>query len=164
MCKRLKMDGHVVKSVENGQEAIDALAADWGFDVVLMDIQMPIMDGRQSAREIRSLEAAGKLPAAAHVGERLAHRLNGRIPIIAVSASLYEEDRADIAVSFDGWLLKPLSESSWGRVWVRCCADIADFPRVRELLKVLQDESGELRAKEMYEAGCWEWGGFFRCG
>jgi CheY-like chemotaxis protein len=66
--------------------------------------RMPVMDGRQSAREIRRLEKAGKI--------KQGSVIQNHIPIIAVSASLYESDRFEMAEAFDGWLLKPLGESS----------------------------------------------------
>jgi CheY-like chemotaxis protein len=109
LCKRLKMDGHTVKAVENGQEAVDALAADWNYDIVFMDIQMPIMDGRRAAAEIRNLERS--LPDGTEgTPTSRPFRMDGRIPIVAVSASLYEKDHVEIGTHFSGWLLKPLSE------------------------------------------------------
>jgi CheY-like chemotaxis protein len=66
---------------------------------------MPIMDGRTAAREIRKLES--DLKPQSHIKPL---GLDGRIPIFAVSASLYETDRWNLAENFDGWLLKPLGE------------------------------------------------------
>jgi CheY-like chemotaxis protein len=68
---------------------------------------MPIMDGRTAAAEIRKLEATN--PDQSGIDPL---RLDDRIPIIAVSASLYESDRANLSEHFDGWLLKPLGELS----------------------------------------------------
>ncbi|WVQ93907.1 hypothetical protein IAU59_000985 [Kwoniella sp. CBS 9459] len=136
--KRLKMDKHTVKAVGNGQEAVNALEGDWDYDVVLMDIQMPIMDGRQAAKEIRKLEA--KLPPHKDISPL---RVDGRIPIFAVSASLYESDRGNLAQNFDGWLLKPL-----------------DFVRVRVLLSALEDPVK--RSAEVYQQGHWEKGGYLK--
>lgn len=64
---------------------------------------MPIMDGRTAAKEIRKMES--KLSRRDNIKPL---RIDGRIPIFAVSASLYESDRGDLAKDFDGWLLKPL--------------------------------------------------------
>lgn len=61
------------------------------------------MDGRTAAAEIRKLEASGPQP-----DDIEPIRVDGRIPIFAVSASLYESDRSNLSESFDGWLLKPL--------------------------------------------------------
>lgn len=135
--KRLRMERHNVLAVSNGQEAVDALTKDWDIDVVLMDIQMPIMDGFQAAEEIRKLEAAGVcLDGIDPV------RVDGRMPIFAVSASLYEHDRGNLSKNFDGWLLKPLN-----------------FARVRSILGGLED--AEKRAADVYKAGHWEAGGYF---
>ncbi|WWD22241.1 hypothetical protein CI109_106732 [Kwoniella shandongensis] len=136
--KRLKMDKHTVVAVTNGQEAVDALEADWDYDVILMDIQMPIMDGRTAAKEIRKLEA--KLDPQPDIEP---FRVDGRIPIFAVSASLYESDRSNLAEDFDGWLLKPL-----------------DFARVRVLFAGLEDPAK--RSAEVYVQGQWEKGGYLK--
>ena len=64
---------------------------------------MPIMDGRMAAQEIRKLES--KLDPRFDIDPL---RIDGRVPIFAVSASLYESDRSNLATNFDGWLLKPL--------------------------------------------------------
>ncbi|WVN90116.1 uncharacterized protein L203_105351 [Cryptococcus depauperatus CBS 7841] len=136
--KRLKMDKHDVVAATNGREALQFLEHDRNIDAVLMDIQMPIMDGRTAAREIRKLENITEKPS-----DIDPFRIDGRIPIFAVSASLYENDRADLAQDFDGWLLKPL-----------------DFSRVRDLLRVLVHPSK--RSAEVYKQGHWERGGYFR--
>lgn len=106
--RRLRMDKHTVMAVENGQEAVTLLASDWDIDVVLMDIQMPIMNGWEAAREIRALEERGVAGSGQEGIDPL--RIDGRIPIFAVSASLLENERDKMATHFDGWLLKPLSE------------------------------------------------------
>jgi CheY-like chemotaxis protein len=138
--KRLKMDKHAVRAVENGQEAVDLIASDWDFDAVIMDIQMPLMNGFEAAEGIRALEA--KTPAPAGIDPV---RVDGRMPIFALSASLYEDDRVHLGTHFDGWLLKPLQ-----------------FNRLRSLLAALLD--GEKRAAELYQPGQWERGGYFRDG
>jgi len=138
--KRLKMDRCGVVAVADGQEAVDLLAKDWDFDVVLMDIQMPIMDGRTAAKEIRKLESKPDHP---QPGANGPLRIDNRIPIFAVSASLYESDRKSLAEDFDGWLLKPL-----------------DFSRVRKLMAALEDPSK--RSEEVYVQGHWERGGYLR--
>ncbi|EEX11371.1 sensory box histidine kinase/response regulator [Ruegeria lacuscaerulensis ITI-1157] len=70
ICNMLKLDGHRVTVAENGQLGVDAAAAH-RFDVILMDISMPVMDGPTATRHIRS----GGGPSA-------------DIPIIAVSANV----------------------------------------------------------------------------
>ena len=72
---------------------------------------MPIMDGRTAAKEIRKLEK--RTPQPDNINPL---RVDGRIPIFAVSASLYESDRTNMAETFDGWMLKPLGKHSRMRV------------------------------------------------
>lgn len=138
--KRLKMDKHTVRAVENGQQAVDLIASDWDFDAIVMDIQMPIMDGFEAAREIRRLEQVTPPPK-----DIDPVRVDGQMPIFALSASLYEDDRVHLGAHFDGWLLKPL-----------------DFNRLRALLGALLDS--DKRAAEIYRQGQWERGGYFRGG
>jgi len=65
-------------------------------DLVLMDLQMPLLDGLAATREIRALEERLNLP---------------RTVIIAVSASAFEQDRANcLAAGMDGHLAKPFSQ------------------------------------------------------
>jgi CheY-like chemotaxis protein len=88
----LEKHGHHVTTVSNGKEALQALA-DGEFDLVLMDIQMPEMDGLTATKEIRAREARLGLP---------------RIPIIAMTAHALKGDR-ELALSagMDGYIAKP---------------------------------------------------------
>lgn len=95
------------------------------------------MDGRTAANEIRKLESKPD-----HTNHPNSLRVDNRIPIFAVSASLYESDRDNLSNDFDGWLLKPL-----------------DFSRVRVLLAGLQNP--DKRDAEVYVQGQWERGGYF---
>jgi len=71
--------GFLIESAENGQEAVDAVknSAPGHFDAILMDIQMPVMNGYDAARQIRALE----------------HPVLSKIPIIAMTANAFEEDK-----------------------------------------------------------------------
>ena len=86
----------------NGREAID-LALTWKFDIILMDIQMPEVDGHQAAKSIRLAE------------KRLDTATDGtppppRIPIIALTANDTEEDRMQAQLAgMDGFLSKPFT-------------------------------------------------------
>jgi len=88
----LEKHGHHVTTVSNGKEALEALA-DGEFDLILMDIQMPEMDGLTATKEIRAREARLGLP---------------RIPIIAMTAHALKGDR-ELALSagMDGYIAKP---------------------------------------------------------
>ena len=89
----LGRQGHTLTVASNGQEAVDRFA-EQVFDVVLMDVQMPVMDGLSACRAIRQLEA---------------QRGRDRTPVIALSASVQEEDRqAAMDAGMDGFAHKPL--------------------------------------------------------
>jgi len=86
--------GHTVRLCTNGREAIDA-AADGVFDIVLMDLHMPQVDGFDATRAIR------KLPAPA-----------GRVPIVALSADAFRETReAAKRIGMNDFLAKPVQPS-----------------------------------------------------
>ncbi|TAK46756.1 MAG: response regulator [Xanthobacteraceae bacterium] len=90
--------GHRVVITGNGEAALEswlaAGAAGTPYDLVLMDVQMPEMDGIEATRRIRALEAARHLP---------------RMPVLALTASALGEDReACLAAGMDGFIVKPL--------------------------------------------------------
>lgn len=90
----LEMNGASTESAENGQEALNCfLQAEPGhFDAILMDVQMPIMDGCEATRQIR---ACGRSDA-------------GIIPIIALTANAFEEDIASVmAAGMNAHIGKP---------------------------------------------------------
>jgi PAS domain S-box-containing protein len=78
----------------DGNRALDVLrTSDWAFDVILMDIQMPGLDGFETTREIRRLESAR----------------NTHVPIIAVTAHALGRDRERcLAEGMDAYLSKPI--------------------------------------------------------
>lgn len=89
----LEAAGVAVVTVENGLQAIDAWRLG-GFDVVLMDLRMPITDGLAAIRAIRAAEAAQALP---------------RTPTIVLSANTSPDDRAaSAAAGADGHIAKPI--------------------------------------------------------
>lgn len=139
MKKRLEKLGHTAYLTVNGEECSSAYGEKTiEFDAVLMDLQMPIVDGFSSTKMIRAVE---KTQGPSCLSSRASK--NGRIPIFAVSASLLEKEKDKyIATGFDGWILKPV-----------------DFKRVDELLKgVINDE---VRNRCLYKQGQWEQGGWF---
>lgn len=89
--------GCSVDVVHNGREAIDALAEN-GYDAVLMDCQMPVMDGFEATRRIRQREQL---------------RGDARIPVIAITASVMAEERqACLRCGMDDVLAKPFNRQS----------------------------------------------------
>ncbi|MYM22413.1 response regulator [Duganella sp. FT135W] len=90
--------GHDIRVVENGLQALHALSTA-AYDMVLMDGRMPMMDGEQAARLIRS------------GGSEDYRVLDPGIPIIALTANASDHDRARyLAVGMDGFLSKPVDE------------------------------------------------------
>ncbi len=84
--------GYSVKSVENGIQAIDALVSE-DFDIVMMDVQMPEMDGLEATRLIRSPLSSARNP---------------QIPIIALTAQVMEGDRERcLSAGMNAYLSKP---------------------------------------------------------
>ena len=87
--------GILVESAENGQVAVDMIAKSkvGYYDLVLMDVMMPVMDGYQATMEIR----------------KLSNRALADIPIIAVTANAFEEDRlAALKAGMNDHLAKPI--------------------------------------------------------
>ena len=85
--------GHTATIVNNGQESLAAIEAN-RFDVILMDMQMPVMDGLEATRRIRAREQAHGLP---------------RLPIIAMTANAMQGDREIcLAAGMDDYLAKPI--------------------------------------------------------
>ncbi len=92
MIRILESRGHQVQLAENGAEAVRMFASE-SFDLVLMDLHMPVMDGFQAAADIRKLE-----------GQSEHH-----IPIVAVTAYASVESRARcLAVGMDTFVAKPI--------------------------------------------------------
>ena len=90
----LQLLGFSVEVAADGEQAVRDVKAGW-FDVVLMDIQMPHMDGWQATHHIRQWEMEQR---------------KARVPIIALSAHAAAADREHaIAVGMDGYLSKPLT-------------------------------------------------------
>ena len=93
--ENLKEYGFSIDTAENGAAAVRKIAASapGTYDLVLMDIQMPVMDGFESTRRIRALPQ----PALSH------------IPIIAMTADAFDEDRRAAArCGMNGFVSKPI--------------------------------------------------------
>jgi len=92
----LDMMGFEVTTASNGQEGVFAATADPDLAIILMDCQMPVMDGLAATRAIRAAETGGK-----------------RIPIVALTGNAMPGDReACMAAGMDDYLAKPFSLSA----------------------------------------------------
>jgi signal transduction histidine kinase/CheY-like chemotaxis protein len=88
----LEKRGHSVVLVQNGREALEALEKR-SFDIVLMDVQMPDLDGFEATKRIREMEKTN----------------GGHLPIIALTAHAMQGDKERcLAAGMDGYLSKPI--------------------------------------------------------
>ncbi len=94
LCNR----GHEVVVAGNGREAVAAARRE-PFDLILMDIQMPVMDGLEATRQIRAMEEETGTP---------------RTPVVAVTAHvLPEEKERCFSIGMDGFLGKPIRRNEF---------------------------------------------------
>jgi two-component system, sensor histidine kinase and response regulator len=106
----------------NGEEALYAIEKK-RYDAVLMDCQMPVLDGYQATRRVREMELgrAGEMP---HGSDQK------RLTIIALTANAMEQDRqACLEAGMDDYLAKPFSKSGLGKVlshWLPASAPVSD--------------------------------------
>jgi signal transduction histidine kinase/CheY-like chemotaxis protein len=110
----LEQRGHIVAVANNGQEALDAFKRE-SFDVILMDVQMPIMDGFEATGHIRQCEET-----------------SGRhIPILAMTAHAMKGDREQcLEAGMDGYIPKPIRANDLyvavEGITDRVCASLSD--------------------------------------
>ncbi|MBQ7670424.1 MAG: response regulator [Clostridia bacterium] len=91
----LQSGGYTVEEAEDGKQAYDMIAGseDGYFDLLLTDIQMPVMDGYESARAVRALGG-----------------VKSKMPIIALTANAFAEDKSeDSTECMNGYVLKPFN-------------------------------------------------------
>ena len=94
--KMLKEQGHSVITADNGRIALDLLDKD-DYDVILMDIQMPTMNGVEAAQRIRNLNSSKK-----------------DIAIVAVTAYALNGDRERfLKLGFDEYITKPIQDGNF---------------------------------------------------
>ena len=109
----LRRHGWEAVAAANGKDALQILAKQ-SFDLILMDLQMPEMDGYQTASVIRQIEAQSSSASGARettdaVGERTGQR-GGRVPIIALTTASQPGVREKcLTAGMDDYLTKPVS-------------------------------------------------------
>ncbi|MEW5724405.1 MAG: response regulator, partial [Thermodesulfobacteriota bacterium] len=116
----LEKRGHAVVVAGDGREALRALESE-GFDLVLMDIQMPFMDGFQATAAIRERE----------------NQTGGHVPIVAMTAQAMKGDRETcLAAGMDEYLSKPIKQAEFMDLLVRLSENgrrsCLHFPRPKE--------------------------------
>ncbi|CAG7920650.1 unnamed protein product [Penicillium olsonii] len=136
--KRLTKLGHSVRLTTNGKACVDEFSSgSQATDVILMDIQMPIVDGMTATTMIREAESNNSSSS-----DKNQDSPPSRVAIFAVSASISEENEKDyIDAGFDGWVMKPI-----------------DFSRLNTLLAGTHDAEARAGAPKAKE---WENGGWF---
>jgi len=103
VCTVLRKQGHEVVAVDNGEQAVAAHGAE-RFDVILMDVQMPVMDGFAATAAIRRVEAG----------------LGRRIPIVALTANAMKGDRERcLEAGMDDYVTKPVRSAELAAVFSR---------------------------------------------
>ena len=106
--KLLERAGHQVVVAPNGAEAV-AAASRQCFDLILMDVHMPVLDGLSAVRVIRENES----------------RAGIHTPIIALTASVFDEERQKcLAAGMDEFLAKPLREQEIGALLSRIASGL----------------------------------------
>ena len=114
--EKLKKIGLIVELAVNGREAVKA-AAERDYDAILMDIQMPVMDGLTAATLIRKEEAV-----------RRGSGIGRRVPIIAMTANIMcandmaEDEKKSLAAGMDAHIGKPIDIESLDQTLINCIA------------------------------------------
>ncbi|MBI4370647.1 MAG: response regulator [Elusimicrobia bacterium] len=130
---QLRQLGYGADAVGNGQEALDALNR-LPYHLVLMDCQMPVMDGYETTREIRRGEG----------GER-------RLPIIAMTAHALSGDRGRcLEAGMDGYLSKPVNAQELGKMLAQW--DVPVNLPVIESVRQLANQEGDSAFKELIQS------------
>jgi signal transduction histidine kinase/ActR/RegA family two-component response regulator len=110
-CRTLQRMGYEVDAVQDGRAAVTAWQTN-DYDLILMDCQMPVLDGYDATREIRSLETDGQ-----------------HIPIVALTAhAMQGDDLKCKAAGMDEHLTKPLDRLRLQRVLESCLVPVQERP------------------------------------
>jgi PAS domain S-box-containing protein len=136
-CTMLDQAGCAHAVADNGHGALHLLAEE-AFDLVLMDCQMPEMDGYEAVRRIRAGTygmTQGKGPAT-----------GTRVPVIAVTANALSGDRERcLAAGFDDYLSKPFAETDLRALLLRWLPGSIEAPRARPQFRTPEPAAFSLR-------------------
>lgn len=124
----LSGDQYALSFAENGQQAREAVRNE-AFDLILMDMQMPVMDGLEATRAIRAWEAGQRQAASAFSTQSslssftLQPSAFSRLPIIAMTAHVVQEDEKKYGeAGMDDYIGKPFRKKELRAMvakWVR---------------------------------------------
>lgn len=130
----LEKDGHLVSVACNGQEAVEAITQG-DYDLVFMDIQMPVMDGFAATSAIRLYE--------------LSHRKKP-LPIVAMTAyAMLDDSKRCLAAGMDGYVAKPIKAQQLRDIIDQLVyGKLADSPVTPETETLLPGNSSESIAEE----------------
>ena len=121
--------GFGVEVAQDGQQAVEQCSQDHDFDVILMDLQMPVMDGFEATRQIRGIEA----------------ECSKRVPILAMTARDSRVDREQCQSSgMDGYLTKPIRQADLLDALQRCQRAAAGIPSLIDwtaAMKTFEDDT-----------------------
>jgi signal transduction histidine kinase/CheY-like chemotaxis protein len=135
--KLLEKRGHEVEVVGNGRDALEAISGR-PFDVVLMDLQMPVLGGLEATALIRERER--------DTGEHL--------PIVAMTAHAVAGDRERcIAAGMDGYVAKPISAHDIFTEFTRMLPDAGDGDVLEETTRTASRKIGFDRAEALAGLG-----------
>lgn len=110
----LKHLGHTASFLQNGHEAVAAITGGQRPDLILMDVQMPVMDGVEATRCIRQWEAEHQQP---------------HLPILALTASAFAEDQQRcLAAGMDDFLTKPIGLHHLGKALEKWLGNVKTLP------------------------------------
>lgn len=117
----LERKGHIVRVASNGKEAVAAVTCE-KFDVVLMDVQMPEMDGLEATATIRANE----------------QKTGTHLPIIAMTAHAMKGDRETcLAAGMDGYIAKPIRAAKLFETITEVLRQVQEaFPKNDELARL----------------------------
>jgi len=134
----LRLAGHTVDTVENGSQAIDAVQRT-PYDLVLMDVQMPTLDGLEATRAIRALPP----PA-------------GRVPILALTAGTLPHQIQECRdAGMDGFVPKPIDRGTLLTAIAGAAADGPWLETPAEELPVLDEFILDELREALSDGSCW---------
>ncbi|MBF0375987.1 MAG: response regulator [Desulfamplus sp.] len=143
----LNEEGFFVDVANNGQVGVDMLkrTTDKPYNVVLMDLQMPIMDGRAATKEIRTWEAENKQKTQSNIPEDNANNFDEQIPIIAMTADAMAGVREEVlSIGMNDYIAKPIEPSEMFKTlfkWIKPAKRPLPQGYIKQINSKIEDSS-----------------------